>query len=154
MDAFFFLHGGIKFCTFASCALPCQKPLYQTAPLLRSATRQQHVMEYQWECSASTAIPPTYSTSVVGQQNKKYEAFLLKWSLYFCKRVCVNELDSNKPWFWPWSLALILAFWKILIHVLCSLAAKWGQRYWFLLLSTWDLLKKNCHSKGTWWQWC
>ena len=42
----------------------------QTAPLLPSVTQQQNVREYWWEDSASTAIPPTSTSNVVGQKNK------------------------------------------------------------------------------------
>ena len=35
-----------------------------------SVTRQQHVMEYWWEDSISSAISPTFVSDVVGQQNK------------------------------------------------------------------------------------
>ena len=38
--------------------------------LLPSVTQQQHVMEYWWEGSASTAIPPTSASDAVGQHNK------------------------------------------------------------------------------------
>ena len=54
------MHGGIQFHTFASSALPCQTPFCQSAPLLPSVTRQQHVMGYWWEGPTSTtAILPT-----------------------------------------------------------------------------------------------
>jgi len=66
----FFLHGGIWCCPFVSYALPCQTPFYQTAPLLPSVTQQQNVMEYWREGSASTAVPPTSASDVVGQHNK------------------------------------------------------------------------------------
>ena len=55
----FFLHGGIQFHIFASCALPCQTPFCQTVPLLPSVTWHQHVTEYWREGSTSTATPPT-----------------------------------------------------------------------------------------------
>jgi len=42
----------------------------QTAPLLPSVTRQQNVMEYWWEGSASTAIPPPSASDVISHQNK------------------------------------------------------------------------------------
>ena len=70
VDAFFVcLHGGIQFHSFASDALLCQTPFCQTAPLLPSVTQQQNVMEY-WEGSASTAIPPTPTSDIMGQHNK------------------------------------------------------------------------------------
>ena len=40
------------------------------APLLPSVTQQQNRMEYWWECSASSAVTPTSTSDVVGQQNK------------------------------------------------------------------------------------
>ena len=43
-------------------------PFHHTAPLLPSVTWQQHVMEYWWEGSASTAIPPT--SDAAGQISK------------------------------------------------------------------------------------
>ena len=46
--------------------LLCQTPFCQTAPLLPSATRQQNIMEYWWEGSTPTAVPPT----VALQHNK------------------------------------------------------------------------------------
>ena len=54
----------------ASSALPYQMPFCQTAPLLPSVMQQQNVMEYCWEGSASTAIPPTSASDVAGQHNK------------------------------------------------------------------------------------
>ena len=51
-----FLHGEIQFYPFDSSAVACQKPVFQTAPLLPSVTQQQNVIEYWWEGSTSTAI--------------------------------------------------------------------------------------------------
>ena len=65
-----FLPGRIQFYTSALYALPCRTPFCQTAPLLLSITQQQHLMEYWWEGSASTAIPPTFISDFVGQYNK------------------------------------------------------------------------------------
>ena len=65
----FFPRGRTQWYTFASSALPCQTPFYQTAPLLPSATQEQCVMEDGCECSASTAIPPTSASGIVGQHN-------------------------------------------------------------------------------------
>jgi len=45
-------------------------PFYKTAPLLPSVARQQNVMEYWWEGSASTDIPPSSTFDVMGQHNK------------------------------------------------------------------------------------
>ena len=47
-----------------------QIPLCQTAPLLPSVTWQQNTMEYWWEGSTSTAIPPPSSSDAMGQQNE------------------------------------------------------------------------------------
>ena len=66
-----FSHRGIQCHTFAWYALPCQMPLCQTAPLQPSVMQHQHVMEYQWEGSASTAIPPTSASEVIGWHYKK-----------------------------------------------------------------------------------
>ena len=65
----FFSHR-IQFHTFASSTLPCHVPLCQTVPLLPSVTQQQNVMEYFWEDSVPTAMPPTYASETVGQHNK------------------------------------------------------------------------------------
>ena len=56
--------------TFASSALPCQTPFCQTAPLLPSATHQQHVRGYWQEGSVSTAIPPPPAPDIMGQHNE------------------------------------------------------------------------------------
>jgi len=56
--------------TFVSCVLPHHTPLFQTARLLLSATQQQNLMEYWWEGSTSTAIPPTSTADIVGQYDK------------------------------------------------------------------------------------
>jgi len=69
MGAIFFPRGRTQWYTFASSALPCQTPFCQTAPLLPSATQEQCVMEDGCECSASTAIPPTSASGIVGQRN-------------------------------------------------------------------------------------
>ena len=61
---------GIKWHPFASFAQPCWTPFCQTASLLPSVTWQQHVMEYWWEGSTSTAKPPTSTSDVVSQCNK------------------------------------------------------------------------------------
>jgi len=54
----FFLHGGTQFYTTAPCALPCQTPFCQTAPLLPAVT-QQRGTEYWQEGSTSAAMLPT-----------------------------------------------------------------------------------------------
>ena len=42
----------------------------QSAPLLPSVTQQKHVTKYEWEGSASPAIPPTSTSGGVGQYNE------------------------------------------------------------------------------------
>jgi len=44
----------------------CQAPFCQTAPLPPVVTWQQHVMESWQEGPASTAIPPTSASDIVG----------------------------------------------------------------------------------------
>jgi len=66
----FFPHGGVQLHTFASYALPCQTHFCQTAPQLPSVAWQQNIMEYWWEGSTPTAIPPTSASDAVGQHNK------------------------------------------------------------------------------------
>ena len=39
-------------------------------PSAPSVTRQQNLMEYWWEGSASTAMQPTSASDTVGQHNK------------------------------------------------------------------------------------
>ena len=39
-------------------------------PLCPPVAQQQNVMEYWWKCSASTSIPPTSISDIVGQHNK------------------------------------------------------------------------------------
>ena len=65
-----FPHGGVQWHTVSSLALPHQTPSCQTAPLLLSVTWQQNVMEYWWEVSTSTVIPPTSASDVMGQHNE------------------------------------------------------------------------------------
>jgi len=65
-----FPHGGIQFHTFASCTLPCQMPFCQTATLLPSVTQQQNIIEYWRECSASTAMPSTTASNIVGPHRR------------------------------------------------------------------------------------
>lgn len=49
--------------------------------MLPSASRQQNVTEYEWECSVPTAPPPPFASDVVGQHRKRgditYGAVLL-----------------------------------------------------------------------------
>jgi len=66
----FFPHAGIQWHVFASSILPCQAPFCHATPLLPSVSRRQNVMEYWWEGSTSTAIPPISASDVVGQHNK------------------------------------------------------------------------------------
>ena len=42
----------------------------QTVPLLSSVAWQQNVIEYWWEGSSFTAVPPTSTTDVMGHHNK------------------------------------------------------------------------------------
>jgi len=42
----------------------------QNASLLPSVTQQQNAMEYWWEGSTCTTMPPTSTSDVVHQQNK------------------------------------------------------------------------------------
>jgi len=64
-----FLHGGNQWRIFVLYVLPCQMPFCQTAHLLPSAVKQQNVIDYWWEGSASAFIPPTSDSDVVGQRN-------------------------------------------------------------------------------------
>ena len=65
-----FLHRGIQFQCFSSYTLLCQTLFFQAAPLLPPVTWQQNAMEYWWEGSTSTAIPPTSASEVMGQYIK------------------------------------------------------------------------------------
>jgi len=56
--------------------------LCQNAPLLPSVTQQQHVMKSWWEASASTAVPPTSASDVVGQPHNIERALLLEQPSY------------------------------------------------------------------------
>ena len=56
----FFPHWGIQFHILDSYTLPCQMSFCQTTPLLPSVSHQQNVMEYWWEGSTSTAVPPIW----------------------------------------------------------------------------------------------
>ena len=51
-------------------SLPHQTLFWQTAPLLPSVAWQQNVMEYWWEGSTSTTIPPRSISDVAGQHSK------------------------------------------------------------------------------------
>ena len=63
-----FLRGRIHCHTFVSYAFPCQ-----TYPLLLSVAWQQNVMEYCWEHSISTVIPPTSASDVWWWPNSEYK---------------------------------------------------------------------------------
>lgn len=65
-----FPHGGIQFHIFASYSLQCQALFCQIVPLLPSVAWQKNAMEYWWEGSTSTAIPPTSASDIMGQRNK------------------------------------------------------------------------------------
>ena len=90
----FFLHGGIQCHTFAPNTLPCQTPFCQTAPLLPFVTQQQHVVEYWWEYSSSTAISPTSTSDVVGEQNKSGRLYF--WSSVLLKARIGLSSDVHK----------------------------------------------------------
>ena len=45
-------------------------PFCQTAPLLPSVTWQENVMKYWQEGSATTAVPPTSTSDIMGLYNK------------------------------------------------------------------------------------
>lgn len=49
--------------------LPCQIPICQSAPFLSSVTQQQNGTEYCWKGSATTAVPPTCASDIMGQHN-------------------------------------------------------------------------------------
>ena len=72
----------IQFHPFASYAPTCQTLVCQTAPLLPSVTWQQRVMEYWFESSTSTAIPPT-STSDIAYQHCKIGGVTFRAALTF-----------------------------------------------------------------------
>lgn len=59
----------MTYLTFVSYAFPCQISLCQTTPLLPSVTQQHDLMEYWWEGTIPTAIPPTSAAHVESQQN-------------------------------------------------------------------------------------
>jgi len=93
----FFLQGGAEFDFFASYTLPCQVSFCHNASALSSVAQQQNIMEGWWEGSASTAIPPTYDTHVVGPHNKiggstLGEIFLFwlmpSFSIFCCTQFC------------------------------------------------------------------
>ena len=54
----------------SSSTLLCQMLFSQTALLLPNVTWQQSVLEYWWEGSTSTAVPPTSASDVKGRYNK------------------------------------------------------------------------------------
>ena len=66
----FFPNEGIKWHTFSSYMLPCQRPFHQTNSLLPSGTWQWNLTEYCQEVSTSTAIPSITASDTVGQNNK------------------------------------------------------------------------------------
>ena len=68
----YFPHGENKWHTFAPYAVPHQTSFCQTAPLLPSVARQQHVMEWCQEGSTSTAIPPTSASDIMGKHRRYY----------------------------------------------------------------------------------
>ena len=76
---------------FASCTLASQTQFSQTAPLLLPVTRQQNMMGYWWEGSASIVIPPTSASDIVGQHHKT--GGCLEQPSYFLN---CNELNHAK----------------------------------------------------------
>lgn len=66
-----FPHSGIKLRTFASHAFSGQMLFSQIASLLPDIAWQQNVMEYFWEGSTSTAIPPISACDITGQHNEE-----------------------------------------------------------------------------------
>lgn len=118
----FFPHGGIKWHAFASSVLPCQMPVCQSAPLLSSVTQQENGTEYCWEGWASTAVPPTSASDIMGHDNNiggiNFRAALLYTHIYFlatestiqkysylywnqaCDVQCLSYLTRKTIWFW------------------------------------------------------
>ena len=91
--------------TFTSYTLSHQTPFCQTAPLLPSVTRQQHVVEYWWESLSSAAIPPTFTSDVMSQHNKigsfTFGAVLV--CVYFdtnsiCDKLAYREIKNSIGW--------------------------------------------------------
>jgi len=66
----FFPHWRIQWHATASYALPCHALFCQTVPLLPYVMWQQHVTEYWWEGSASTAVLAISASDIMGQHNK------------------------------------------------------------------------------------
>jgi len=85
----FFPHGGIQWCILVSYS---QTSFCQTAPLLLSVAQQQHVVEFWWEGSTSTAIPPVFAFDVVGQ-HRIIELLRLEKTL--------KIIESNHAGSWP-----------------------------------------------------
>ena len=107
-------------------ALECQTPFCQTAPLLPSVTWQQHVIEYWWEGSTSTAIPPTFAFDFVGQHHKighiTFRSALIihaQWNTKHSAKMAANPFTSlitylsgeiwtshlqSKMHYFPWQL--------------------------------------------------
>ena len=69
MDAIFFHMKELNDTPLLHMHFHVKMPFCHTAPLLPSVTQQQNVMEFWWEGSTSTAIPPT-PASDVGQRDK------------------------------------------------------------------------------------
>ena len=96
----FFPHGGIQWHTFASSILSCQPPFCQTAPQLLSVIWQQHVMEYWWEGSTSTAIQSTSTSDIVSWDNEIgdiiFRAAIAKWINYSQFRSLVEASPCHK----------------------------------------------------------
>jgi len=60
-----------------------------------SVTRRQHVTEYQQEGSASSAIPPTSSSEVMGKHNKirgiTFGATSVVWTVPHISKICKGK---------------------------------------------------------------
>jgi len=69
-ECLFFSHGGSRWHTIASCALPCQTLFCQNASLQPSDIQKQTEMEYWQEGSTSTVMPQTSTSNVVGQYHR------------------------------------------------------------------------------------
>ena len=83
--------------TFASYALACQMPFYQTAPLLSSVAWQQNLTEYWREGPTSAAISPTSASDVVDQRNKIGVINFRVTIIYVSKgRVWVRNLSQTR----------------------------------------------------------
>ena len=95
----------IKCRSFTSYTLPCHIPFSQTVSLLSSVAWQQNVMEYWWEGSTSTAIPPVSASDVTGQCNRIAGVTFRTAFAYFH-----TLLDSNTHMNYFWNLPSCCAY--------------------------------------------